>query len=160
MRTTLPLLAALALPWSGCGAAPPPPQPPPPYKPVADVKQLMQSVVDPAADVIWGSVYTIVSKEGTVETAPKTDEEWALVRNGAYVLTESGNLLMMGSRAKDTGEWMLQSQALIDVGMRAVKAAEAKDKDKVFEVGGDIYGVCSSCHEKYQVKVVESEGRP
>ena len=26
--------------------------PPPPYKPVADVKQLMQGIVDPSADVV------------------------------------------------------------------------------------------------------------
>jgi hypothetical protein len=95
-----------------------------------------------------------------VETFPKTDEEWAVVRNGAYQLAESGNLLMIGSRAKDAGEWMRQSQALIDVGIRAIQAAEAKDKDRVFEVGGEIYMVCSSCHEKYQVKIVEAPSRP
>lgn len=151
MRTTLCLVAAAALLGSGCRASPKPP----PYKPVADVKQLMQSVVDPAADVVWGAVGTIVSKDGTQEIAPKDDAEWAVVRNNAVVLTESGNLLMMGSRPKDDGEWMRYCRELIDVGTRAVKAAEAKDKDAVFEVGGEIYAICSSCHERYQVKVVE-----
>jgi hypothetical protein len=78
----------------------------------------MTAVVDPAADVIWGSVGTIVSEQGIEERAPKTDEEWAAVLNSAFVITESGNLMMMGGRAKDTGEWMRQSQALIDVGAR------------------------------------------
>jgi hypothetical protein len=152
MRKTLGLLAAGALSCSGCGAAPKPP----PFKPVADVKQLMQTVVDPAADVIWGSVGTVETKEGVVETAPKTDAEWAVVRNSAYVLTESGNLLMLGSRPKDSDEWLRHCQELIDVGTRAIKAAEAKDKDAVFEVGGDIYGVCSGCHQKYLVAIVEA----
>lgn len=151
MRTTLWLVVAGALIGSGCRASPKPP----PYKPVADVKQLMQAVVDPAADVVWGAVGTIDSKDGILEIAPKDDAEWAVVRNNAVVLTESGNLLMMGSRPKDSGEWMRLCQELIDVGTRAVKAAEAKDKDAVFEVGGEIYAVCSSCHERYQVKVVE-----
>lgn len=115
------------------------------------MKQLMNSVVDPAADVVWGAVGTVVSAEGTEERAPKTDEEWAAVLNSAFVITESGNLMMMGSRAKDNGEWMRQSQALIDVGIRTVKAAEARDKDAIFEVGGDIYGVCASCHQAYAV---------
>ena len=132
----------------GCREAPPPP---PPFKPVADVKQLMTAVVDPAADVIWGSVGTIVSEKGTEERAPQTDEEWAAVLNSAYVISESGNLMMMGSRAKDTGEWMKQSQALIDVGIQTIKAAEAKDKDAIFKLGGDIYDVCARCHQTYSV---------
>lgn len=153
MRTRLALAAAGAILLSGCRASPKPS----PYRPVADVKQLMEAVVDPAADVIWGSVGTIESKEGTVETAPKTDAEWAVVRNAAYVITESGNLLMMGSRAKDADEWMKLSQALIDVGIRAIKAADAKDKDAVFEVGGDIYTACSNCHQRYLVAILEAD---
>ena len=149
MRKALSLLVLTLL---GCRAAP---EPPPPYKPVADVKLLMQAVVDPAADVVWGAVGTIDSKDGIQEIFPKDDAEWAVVRNNAVVLTESGNLLMMGTRPKDDGDWMRYCQDLIDVGARAVKAAEAKDKDAVFEVGGEIYAVCSACHEKYQVKVVE-----
>jgi hypothetical protein len=149
----LGLAAAVALLCSGCRASPKPP----PFKPVADVKQLMQTVVDPAADVIWASVGSVESKEGTVETAPKTDAEWALVRNSAYVLTESGNLLMMGSRPKDEGEWLRHCQELIDVGTRAIKAAEAKNKDAIFEIGGDIYGVCSGCHQRYLVAIVEAD---
>ena len=121
------------------------------------MKQLMTAVVDPAADVIWGSVGTIVSAEGTEERFPKTDEEWTAVLNSAFVITESGNLMMIGSRAKDSGEWMRQSQALIDVGIRTVKAAEARDKDAIFRLGGDIYEVCANCHQTY---AVEASGIP
>jgi hypothetical protein len=149
MHTYSATIAAVALVVCGCRQAPPPP---PPFKPVADVKQLMTSVIDPAADAIWGAVGTIVSEKGTEEHAPKTDEEWAAVLNGAYVLAESGNLMMMPSRARDTGEWIRQSQALIDVGIRTIKAAEAKDKDAIFTVGGDIYDVCAACHQTYTVQ--------
>jgi hypothetical protein len=147
MRRRPVTLALLSLLACGCRQE----SPPPPFRPVADVKQLMNSVIDPAADVIWGSVGTIVSAQGTEERAPKTDAEWAAVVNSAYVIAESGNLMMMGSRVRDTGEWMKQSQALIDAGIRAVKAAEAKDKDAIFTVGGDIYEVCASCHQTYAV---------
>ncbi|MGH9349724.1 MAG: hypothetical protein ACRD26_20930 [Vicinamibacterales bacterium] len=144
-------VVATAMFLCACGA------PPPPFRPVADMKQLMNSIVDPAADVIWGAVGTIVSAEGTEERAPRTDEEWAAVLNSAFAMTESGNLMMMGSRAKDNGEWMRQSQALIDVGLRTLEAAKARDTDAIFRVGGDIYEVCASCHRAYSVT---AEGTP
>jgi hypothetical protein len=148
----LPAVATVIL-VCACRQSPPAP----PFRPVADMKQLMNAVVDPAADVIWGSVGTIVSAEGTVERSPQTDEEWTAVLNSAFVITESGNLMMMGSRAKDSGEWMRHSQALIDVGIRTVKAAEARDKDAIFTLGGDIYEVCANCHQTY---AVTAEGIP
>ena len=146
-RSSFAVLAIAVLFLTACKQPPPPP----PFKPVADMKQLMVSVLDPAADVVWGSVGTIVSASGTEEHAPKTDEEWAAVKNSAFVISESGNLMMIGNRARDSGEWMRQSQALIEVGMRAVKAAEAKDKDAIFQIGGEIYDVCANCHQTYAV---------
>lgn len=126
-------------------------------KPVADMKQLMAAVVDPAADVIWGSVGTIVSEKGTEERAPKTDEEWAAVFNSAVVISESGNLLMMSGRAKDNGEWMKHSRDLIEVGSRTMRAAQARDKNAIFTLGGDIYTVCTDCHKTY---LIENAGAP
>jgi len=149
MRRLLLLAPVCSVLLIGCGDPQPPSPPLPPFRPVADVQQLMISVVDPAADVVWGSVGTIITEQGTEERFPKTDEEWDAVRNGAFVLAESGNLLMMGSRAQDTDEWMRLSQGLIDIGILTVQAAEARDKDAVFSLGGDIYTVCSNCHEKY-----------
>ena len=81
------VLGALIL--SACGGAPAPP----PYRPVADVKQLMASVVEPAAEVYWDAVGTIIDANGITEIEPTTTEEWDAVRNAAYVVAESGNLL-------------------------------------------------------------------
>lgn len=39
----------------------------------------MLSLIDPSADVVWESVGTTVSAGGIVETAPRTDEDWANV---------------------------------------------------------------------------------
>jgi hypothetical protein len=145
-RETIAVVLAAGFVLSGCG------QPPPPYKPVADVKQLMQGVFDPSADVVWGSVGTIFTKEGVEERRPRNDEEWANVRNHAMILTEAGNLLMMPSRARDGGDWMTMSQELIDASAVALRAAEAKNVDRLFEVGGRIYDACDKCHKKYWVK--------
>ncbi len=122
---------------------------PPPFKPVADVKQLMQSVIDPAADVLWEATGTIITAEGTEERAPKTEAEWNAVQTHAMMLTESGNLLMMVPRAKDGGAWMTRSQELVDTGVAALRAAEAKNVGQLFTAGGAIYEACVNCHEQY-----------
>jgi hypothetical protein len=139
---TVPVLAGLVC--AACGG----PQPPP-FKPVADVKQLMQGAVDPSADVIWEATGTIISKEGVENRRPKTQEEWDAVRNSAIVLAEAGNLLMMAPRAKDGDLWMKRSQEMIDTGVAAWKAAEARNVDQLFTIGGDIYEACSRCHQDY-----------
>ena len=123
----------------------------PPFKPMVDVKQLMVSIVDPAADVLWDSVGTIISEEGVDEWYPKTDEEWAAVENSAIVLMESGNLLMIGDRARDQQAWMQMSRQMIDAAAEALAAARSKDPDAVFAVGETVYFACDRCHGLYWI---------
>ena len=67
------------------------------------------------------------------------------MRNGpkcatlAIVLMESGNLLMMGDRARDQETWMRLSLAMIDAGEAALQAAEARDPEQIFAIGEQIY---------------------
>ena len=84
------------------------------------------------------------------------EEEWEHVRSNAMILTESGNLLMMAPRAKDGGEWMKLSQQLIEVSEAAIKAADAKNADRLFTIGGDIYESCSAYHQKYMDAIVNA----
>lgn len=145
MRSTLSIAILAAAGCLACSSGPPAP----PFKPVADIKQLMQAAIDPAADVIWEATGSITDASGTVNRRPKNDEEWAIVRNSAIVLTESANLLMMSPRAKDGDEWMKRSQEMMDTGLAAWKAADAKNVDQLFTVGGDVYEACSKCHQQY-----------
>jgi hypothetical protein len=158
MRHVAGLVLTGALLTSGCDHAPPAAAPP--LRPIADVKQLMASIVEPAADVYWDAVGTIEDAKGIVQIAPDTDEEWAAVRNSAYVLAESGNLLMMTGRANDNDEWMKLSQALVDVGQRAIQAAESKNTKAVFDVGADVYEACVACHAKYALSVMRPNAVP
>jgi hypothetical protein len=151
MRPAAFLLCLAALPLWSCRASPAAALPP--FDAVADVKLLMQSVVDPAADVIWGSVKTVISEHGTQDYAPATPDEWEAVRNSAVTLAESGNLLMIGTRPRDDGAWMELARGLSEVSRRAIAAANAKDKDRLFDAGGDIYVACVNCHERYAVSV-------
>jgi len=129
---------------------------PPPFRAVADTKLLMQSVVDPNADVIWDAVKTIDTPKGTEDIRPRNDEQWAAVRNSAVAVAEAGNLLMMVPRAKDGGEWMKRAQEMIDTGERAIRAAEARNAEQLFTVGGDIYDACSKCHRQYMDAIVNA----
>ena len=151
MRPARLAVLAAALGAAACGG----PEPPP-FKPLADNKMLMAAIVDPNADLVWDAVKTIDTKDGTEEIRPRTEEEWTAVRNAAVTLAESGNLLMMVPRAKDGDEWMKRSRELIDQAERAIKAADAKNADELFTVGGDIYEACSNCHQKYLETIVNA----
>jgi hypothetical protein len=137
----------------GCGGT----QQAPPFKPVADTKLLMESVIDPAADLVWDSVKTIITVGGVEEIRPQTAEQWTAVRNAAMVVTESGNLLMMAPRAKDGDQWMKAAQMMVETGQEAIRAIEKKDADELFVVGGHIYDSCTNCHSKYIDAIVNAQ---
>jgi hypothetical protein len=122
----------------------------PALKPEATVKQIMAGIVMPAAYVVFDSVATIVSKDGVEERQPRTDAEWAAVGAGGAALIESANLLLMGDRAVDQGDWVTMTQALADAGRQALKAAEAKSPEGILAAGETINMTCDNCHEKYQ----------
>ncbi len=173
------IFAGVLFTVSACQSAPPPPAPKPAeaaptYQPTATVKDIMLSIVDPNADVVWLSVTTVQSAKGTVDTAPKNDEEWKNVRKGAVALAEAANLLMMPGRHvagpgeksetpgvelepsemedlinKDRSAWMMRATKLHEAGLEAIKAIDAHDSQKVFEVGEQIEQACENCHRQY-----------
>jgi hypothetical protein len=164
---------------SGCQSksvesATPATPPAPEYMPTATVKDIMLSIVDPNADVVWLSVTTVQSAKGTQENAPKTDEEWTKVRHGAISLMEAANLLMIPGRHvarpheksdtpgvelepaemevlinKDPGAWQMRAKALHDASVSTLQAIENKDAQKVFELGEEIEMACENCHKQY-----------
>lgn len=119
------------------------------FDPVGDVQQLMAYVVEPAAEVYWDAVGVIVDAEGEHQMAPTTDEEWLAVSSAAYMVAESGNLMLMPGYAMDDGAWVTMAQSLIEVGRRAVEAADARSLDAVFDMGAELYYVCTNCHATY-----------
>ena len=152
MRGKFRLAALLALAAvTGCEKAPPPPPPAPatPFATTLAVKQVMEWVIDPAADVIWDSVKTIITEKGTQEIAPKSDEDWNKVRDAAATLVEAGNALMIEGRAKDNKGWVTAARRLSDAASQALKAAQEKNTQAVFDEGGNVYKACAACHAQY-----------
>lgn len=145
--------------------------------PVGTVKDIMKGIVDPSSAVIWNAVGTASTKEGIVETAPQTDEEWAVVEHNALLLAEVANLLKMPQRhmarpeeanvksnadapeltpaqmeervSKDRAAWDAKADALQQTAIKAIAAAKAHDKDAVLSVGEEIDSACESCHKVY-----------
>jgi hypothetical protein len=117
-----------------------------------DLKQLMNWILDPNADVVWAAVGTIVTAEGEQKFMPETDEEWTKVRNAAATVVESGNLLMMDGRARNADDWMKKVQEMMRRASEVLQAAEAKDADALFTAGSDMYLACSDCHAQYIFK--------
>jgi hypothetical protein len=139
----------------GCAQQPPAT---PPYKPVTTVQELMQSVIVHAAETYWDSVQVTVDETGVHERYPESDEEWEQVWAAALTIAESGNLLMMTPRAVDGGAWMQFARSMIDAGVEAAAAADARDVDRVFAAGEQVYNVCSGCHGRYAVELQRVSG--
>jgi hypothetical protein len=118
--------------------------------PVANVMQIMNAIVIPNAEVVYGAVGTTITTAGIVETAPKDDQEWAKIGDSASALVESGNLMLMGSRAIDQGDWVTMTRAFMAAGEAALKAANEKKVDDMFAAGGDLAVSCDNCHARYQ----------
>ena len=108
-------------------------------RPVASVAQIMQAMVVPSSNSLFD----------VARHAPESDEQWAAVRNSAVLLAESGNLLLMGRRSKDTDVWRETSLALAGAGAAALRAAEARDAAAVIEAGDAMVDACEVCHETH-----------
>lgn len=146
----------------------------PPYTPTATIKDIMDSMVDPSADVVWESVATIVSAKGIEDRVPKTDEEWTNVRRGAIRVVEGANLLMMPGRRvarpgekseapgvelepeeievninKDRATWNKLAKELHDASLGALQAIDAKNAEAVMDAGEKIDNACENCHATY-----------
>lgn len=135
--------------WLSACSSPAPAPALPPFQTTANMKDLMLNVIDPAADTLWESVGTVIDETGTHEKFPATQDEWDGVRAGAIQLAEAGNLLLIPSRSGGSDAWIAEARAMMDAANRAIKIIEARDKDALFTVGGDIYDVCTNCHRQF-----------
>ena len=148
MLRKIGLMVSVALMVASCAADAPTG---PPFRTDATVRMLMAHMVDPAADLVWDAVGTIIDNSGENHWEPETEEDWIAVRYGAMSIIEAGNLLMMDTRARDQAQWIQMSEAMMDAGMLMFQAAESEDPDLVFALGEDVYNSCNNCHSVYWV---------
>src|SRR5213082_3344115 len=131
-------------------------------KPVVSVKELMRDMLDPASDFVFDAVKVVTTKSGTVETVPKTDEDWQKLRIGATTIAEGVYLLKIprpfappgdennsaGAEAtelspaqikakleRDPVLWNAKIEALRNVGLQALDIVRKKKADELWDAG-------------------------
>jgi len=162
------------------GAAPPPP--PPGAAPAAargespqhplTIQELMDTRVDPSADVLWDSVAFIASAKGEEDRRPRTPAEWDAVRQGALALIKAVDELSRSGRRvasveknpgpgelpapaiqrridADPAAFARHARVLKSAAQKALAAIDAKDADALMNAGGLIDEACEACHVIY-----------
>jgi len=172
---------ALGVHMSTCSS--PEPAPPPhasglwgDFKAVVSVKELMKYMIDPVADNIFNAVGSRVTKQGTVDIEPKTEEDWDKIRVGAISLAEGAALLKIrrpfappGDQNNSVGpdavelspeqitakverdpvEWNARIEALKNVALEALDVVKRKDVAELWDVGENLDKACEACHRSY-----------
>lgn len=145
-------------------------------KPVVSVKELMRDLIDPLADNIFNAVSTVMTEQGTIETAPKTEEDWDRIRIGAVTMAEGAYLLKVrrpfapagdlndsvGPDAvelspdqitakvdKDPVEWNARIEALRNVGLQVLDIVKRKDVAELWDAAENLDIACEGCHRSY-----------
>src|SRR5262245_58124116 len=145
-------------------------------KPVVSVKELMRDMLDPLSDNTFNAVGTVVTDKGSVDTVPKTDEDWDKIRIGAVTLAEGAYLLKVprpfappGDLNNSTGpnpvelspdqitakvetdpvEWNARIEALRNVGLQVIDIVKRKDVQELWDASLNLDQACEGCHRSY-----------
>jgi len=142
----------------------------PPLVVVATIQELMESEVDPAADSIWASVGTVITKAGEEDRKPSTEEQWGELRRHAITLIEATNLLVMPGRrvatiafpsagpgvlssaeidakiAGDHAGFEAYAAGLRQVALNALKAIDDRNVAALAREGEALDQACEACH--------------
>jgi cytochrome c556 len=142
-----------------------------PVEALVTLQDLMRNEVDASADPIWDSVGTISELcKGSEERQPRTDEQWAAVRQHAVVLLESTNLLVIPERKVSAKPFAADGPGVFDssqiqdrldnhraefnalalglrpVAERILAAIDARDPVALLVAGEALDAACEACH--------------
>ncbi|MDX1490268.1 MAG: hypothetical protein R3332_03215 [Pseudohongiellaceae bacterium] len=118
-----------------------------------NMKDFMNLVMEPTADVLWDTAGWVNSREGYYELYPTTDEEWHRVRQQAAIIKEIGNMLALPGRAVDNDAWVVYSKGISQAATMAMTAAEEQNKEDYFQAGARLYSACTACHQAYNPEI-------
>lgn len=113
--------------------------------PELSVKEIMNSIVTPATNTIWGA-YQL-----------ETESQWQEVGRSATAVIGAANLLMFGGTGEGEAEiageaeWQRFTQQLLAAARQVLVAVDKRDENALSQVGNDaLYPPCESCHQAYQ----------
>ena len=133
----------------------------------ADLNRLMRGVLYPAANVVFfaqaenpADVKPNTGQDPSMSTDPLTSTfgGWQAIENASLALAESTNLLLIPGRICSNGApaptkdpaWAAFVQEVRDAGMKAYKAAQAKDQEKMIDIAETLNTACNGCHRKWR----------
>jgi hypothetical protein len=156
----------------------------PAFKPTATVREIMNSIIDPAADGLWDSVEIVATRDGTQKKAPSTDDDWSALRRHAIAVTEASNLLLIpgrqvarpGATAEDPRSdlnpeevqvlmtqnptsWTRFANQLHDAALESLAAIDARDVQQLLNAGDVLDKACESCHQVYWYRPAQNRPR-
>lgn len=114
-------------------------------EPELSVKQLMNGLITPATNTIWGA-YQL-----------ETDAQWQEVENAAYAVIGAANLLSVGGSAEGEVEaarveqWQEFNAQLLAASRQVLAAVAARDEEALSDAGNNaLYPPCENCHRQFQ----------
>ncbi len=133
----------------------------------ATLAQLMKGILFPSSNVIFFAQSENPNdvkpgKDPSLATDPlaNTYGKWQAVENSALAIAEASNLLLLPGRKCSNGrdvpisnpDWAGLVAGVREAGLKAYKAAQSKDQDKILDAADTLSTACSNCHEKYREK--------
>ena len=122
----------------------------------AATKEFMAETVDPQAQIVWRAAGSYSDASGDHDYRPTIDEGWQAAVGAAAALAETGRQLAGSPYADGRGEdWVTFAEGLVAISEKNRKAlADRASDDELLVLGGEIYNVCSACHEAYPAMAV------
>jgi hypothetical protein len=135
------------------------------------IKDIMDNHVDPAGDFMFAAIMDVADEKGLHRHEPRTDADWADVRQNLIVLHDAPTFMAeegrKGARPTDRSKFpelelepedvdkllvakrasfVRHAKKLQDVAADGLKAADAKDTKALYSVIDRIDVACESCH--------------
>ena len=156
LEATLGILPALIM-LTGCTTQPPATevqpaaQVQPAFRSVISINDVMVSVVDHNAHMLWN-----VGRPGR---APKNDQDWHNLEHAGDTLAAAGNMILIGgSGPNDTTwvkdpDWQMYTQQTTDGALEATRAVDQKNVEALLSAGDSLVAACEGCHAKFKKEI-------
>ena len=131
-----------------------------------NLAQLMRGVTFPNANILFNVQVKDPAKEKPAMPIPFDYVQWGstvyygwqTVDQAALALVETAPLFLLPGRRCENGkpvpidraDWKQYTQALMDVGREAYRAAQTRDVDAVVKVADRLNESCANCHKVYR----------
>ncbi|HEX6704694.1 MAG TPA: hypothetical protein VF169_08040 [Albitalea sp.] len=126
-------------------AAPPFAASPGPAADLLALNDVMEWVVEPAADVVFAAA----GLQAPADRRPIGAPAWQAVADAAQQLAEQGRLLMQPAFATHRADWQGLAAAMHRSASDAAEAARRHDADRAATASDALRASCQGCHLRY-----------